>query len=41
MKFETPRIDINVFSENVLTGASGNIEDSPTVEFAKDYLQDK
>ena len=38
MKFETPRININVFSENILTAVSG-IENSSTVSAAKGVLE--
>jgi len=38
MKFETPKMDINVFSENVLTEASG-IAESATVNYVKQQLQ--
>ena len=39
MKFETPKIDINVFSENVLTSAS-EIANSQTVEAARTFLSE-
>ena len=38
MKFEIPRIDINVFSEDVVMAASG-IENSATVGAAKNTLE--
>ena len=37
MKFETPRININVFSENIVTAASG-IANSDTVDAAKGVI---
>ncbi len=39
MKFETPKIVINAFSENIVTGASDNIANSDTVEAAKNILE--
>ena len=38
MKFETPRININVFSEDILTVASG-IKNSNTVNATKGILE--
>jgi len=38
MKFETPKMDINVFSENIVTVASGGIENKATVQAAKGIL---
>ena len=40
MKFETPKMDINVFSENIVTVASGGIENKATVQAAKNTLMD-
>ena len=37
MKFETPRIDINVFSGNIVTASAG-VVNSTTVNAAKDAL---
>ena len=38
MKFETPKMDINIFSENIVTGASDPIANSQTVNDIKDHL---
>ena len=40
MKFETPKMNISMFAaENVVTNASGNLNDTQTVQAAKNKLQ--